>query len=440
MNDVDKLLYSQDAEIAVLGSVLIDPDVISTLEVRGHEFYSQRNRTIWQAVIELYREAVPVDILTVSERLETRGKLAEIGGSGYLMQVIANTPTSVHVHAYAEIVKDKHRRRSLLALANKIATTAYDEKADLNRAAPEFIQALVDNTKVKNSARPLSEYMSELYDEVGERAENPRDIWGISSGFPTLDRITGGFQEGELMILSGEPGVGKSILAMQFAAQMGANAPGAIYSIEMGGRQVVRRLTSGMSGISTTALKTGRLADDDWPAFTNAVEKLSSLPVYMSDGASWTTAGLRADLSRLQAQHGVRWFVLDYLYLLEDGEKGDEIERTALASKGLKRTTKELGMAGIAVHSMNKAGMNGSVPTQGNLRGSGQVIYDADLITFLTQYNPDMETRPLPTAQRENVRMLIFGKGRELEDPRKYIKLVKRPGFPAFSEYATEIP
>ena len=151
-------------------------------------------------------------------------------------------------------------------------------------------------------------------------------------------------------------------------------------------------------------------------------------------------------MARLKAQNGIEWFVLDYLYLLMDGASfADEIERTALASKGMKRLTKELNLAGIAVHSMNKSGMetskerqttSGGIPTMGNLRGSGQVVYDADLIVFITKYKAEIDTlfNATPQNERDNVRVLWFGKGRELENPKKFIKLVKHPGFPAFRE------
>jgi replicative DNA helicase len=310
---------------------------------------------------------------------------------------------------------------------------------------PEFIKALADTGEIRGGAIPFRDVLSNLYDEVSERAESPLDIWGIRTGFPKFDKLTGGLQPGELFILSGEPGVGKSMLAMQMAAQMAKGQPGVIYSIEMKSISVARRLVSGKSSIPTRDLKTGKVREEDWPIFTHVFEELSDLPIHISDCARMNILSLRKDISRLVATQGIRWFVLDYLYLLDEGP--NEIERTQRASSGLKTICREFDLSGTAIHSMNKAGIasvgqgSDDAPTQDKLRGSGQSIYDADLIAFLTKYNPKSDPgliKVLPKDQ-ENVRMLWFGKGRELEDNDKMIKFVKRPNLPAFEEYSPEV-
>lgn len=437
-------LHSQEAEEGLLSSILIDPDSMTGLDLAPDHFYNARHKVIYAAMRQLWRGDTGIDVITLQDCLDQSGKLAEAGGAAYLLRLLALPVAAYNAPAYAAIIREKARRRRLLQLASELANTAHNDQANIDDTVTALIGKLAEGTTVTSGARPLSEFISQLYDEVGERAKNPRDVWGIPSGIAKYDALTGGHQTGELTILSGAPGMGKSILAMQMAAMAGKNAPGAIYSVEMSGIQVARRLVSGQASISTKSLKTGRMDDADWPAFVSAVDVLSALPIYMSDASDWTTSSLHADLARLKAQHGIKWFVLDYLFLLKDQGR-DEIERTAQISAGLKRICRSLDLAGIVVHSMNKAGISangnkgaetsGGVPGQDQLRGSGQVIYDADVITFLTQYTPS--AGPVSPAEQNNVRVLWFAKGREIEDDKRYILLVKQPAFPSFREMAT---
>jgi replicative DNA helicase len=446
MNDTLELtgvqtLHSPTTERALIGSVLIDPEVLTRLNVSEDDFYHREHAIIWNVIDTLARAGTHIDFVTLCNALDDRQQLKNVGGAAAIMGIISDSVSSIHAESYANIISEKSQRRKLLRVAEDIAKLTLDESKSIQNELPAYIQRMVDSCAGKNSSRPISSYMSDLYDEVQERSQNPSDIWGIKTGFPTFDRVTGGLQNGESMILSGVPGVGKSMIAMQFAYQMGMNTPGAIYSIEMKGLSVARRMVSGVGGVPSRNMKTGRMSDNDWTSFTQAVEKLSVLPVHMDDSANWNTTSLRSDLMRLKVTHNIQWFVLDYLFLLQDGIGKDEIERTALASSGIKRICKELDIAGISVHSMTKGGMaDKEIPSQEMLRGSGQVVYDADLITFLTKYNANVDTGfdKVPARDQDNVRVLWFGKGRELEDPRKFIRLVQRPGFPAFAEYAKE--
>ncbi len=185
-------------------------------------------------------------------------------------------------------------------------------------------------------------------------------------------------------------------------------------------------------------MKSGRLEPADWDGIVRAIARLEEKPVFVSDATGWTTTALRADLARLKMTKGVQWFVFDYMLLANDAAGQDETERTAAISRGLKLICRHLDLAGLAVHSMNKAGMgDGVLPNQGHLRGSGQVSYDADLICFLIDFKAMTETDTyISKADTENMRTLIFGKGRELEDPRKYLHMVKLPEYPRFGDYA----
>ena len=239
--------------------------------------------------------------------------------------------------------------------------------------------------------------------------------------------------------MSGKPGVGKSILEMQRAAQMANSAPGAIYSIEMSGKQVMRRIVSAKSQVQVSRLKSGRLEGDDWQHLVAAIEDLRELPVFMSDVTGWTTTSLRADLSRLKATEGVQWFLVDYLSLLDDARDQDIDSRPSIISRRLKLLCRNLDLAGVAIHSMNKEGIGKNVPDQQHLSGRANVSFDADLICFLTEFQPmSVSDNSIPEKDRENMRTLFFAKGRELEEDRKYIHMVKLPRFPNFGDYMPE--
>jgi replicative DNA helicase len=441
MEQIIQLPFSAEAEQALLGALLLEPDLLSTIDITPTDFYLVRHADIFRAMDSIKRQGQPVDYVTVCASLKDAGKLDLAGGGSYIIGLLSATITSAHAEEYARIVHEKARRRGMLEIANRMAKTAYDESENLDAALPVFIEAMANSASIRGGAVPVADILSRLFDEVQTRYANPVDTWGIATGFRGYDRLTGGMQPTELTLISGIPGIGKSIMAMQMGAQMGEVAPGVIYSMEMGSLQVMRRLVSGKAAIQTRSLKTGNITQGEWRSFTEAIAHLEKLPVYISDSSGWTTTSLRADMAKLKATHKIQWFILDYLYLLNDGAGSDEIERTSLASKGLKRAAKELDLAGVAVHSMNKAGMSDKgIPSQEMLRGSGQVIYDADVITFLTRYDRQYDPKSfgVQRSEEENLRMLWFGKGRELESHAKVIKFVKSPGFPAFREVYEE--
>lgn len=426
--------HSIEAEEALIASVLIRPDIYVTLDVEPGDFFLHRHRHIWQAFGELEN----IDYVTVCERLKAKKQLDGIGGPQYITGIMAGQVSSMHAEEYAASVRDYARRRGLIMLANEIIQASFDTGKPIEERTANFITGIVDASRANSGAQHIRETMRALLDQVEERSRDPQDIWGLPTRFPAFDKLTGGLQKTELMILSGEPGVGKSILGMQFGMHLSATSPGVIYSMEMGEMQLARRMVSGAARVGTRSIKTGRLTDNDWAGIIKGIQQLENLNLYISDSSGWTTTSLRADMARLKAQHSIEWFVLDYLYLLNDGQGRDEIERTALASKGLKQICMDLDLAGIAIHSMNKSHMGSDgAPGNQSLRGSGQVIYDADLITYLTKFTPvAVKDHSIPERDYINMRTLWFGKGRELEDSKKYIHMVKQSGYPLFGEYA----
>ena len=417
---------------------MVHPDRYAEIDLETNDFFIQRHQMIWSAIGGLHAQGKGVDFMTISDELMRQNKLSEVGGVSALAGFVSYD-YSLEIETCAGLIRDAARRRAMIELAGDIARSAYDQKSDIQSKTGEFIDRISRLALSKSSAEHWGKYLSELYDDIVARAANPSETWGIPTGLSRFDKITGGAQKGESIIISGKPGVGKSMIAMQMGEGMALSEPGAIYSVEMSGKQATRRSVSAVSGVWSSKLKSGRLDDSDWPHIAHAIEKLSALPVYMSDATGWTTTALRADLSRLKARYNIGWFVFDYLLLANDAPNLEQTERSQIISRAIKLICREQGLAGITVHSMNKAGIEKTRPDQQNLSGSAQVSYDADLICFLTEFVPVATVDGfISPADQKNMRTLFFAKGRELEDPAKYMHLVKLPNLPRFGDYASE--
>ena len=402
-------IRSIEAERAVLGAVLINQEIFKELDLQTIDFYLVEHQKIWQAFQDITLEGGTIDILSVNEKINDPG----------LVQLVNDVPSSLHADTYAEIVRDKARRREIVRLASEMAKSAYNQDDDIDKKIPDFMTRLVNESKMAKGAAHISGALSELYDEVKSRFEDPSDIWGISTGLYDYDILTGGHHAGELTLLMGKPGLGKSILAIQMAVGMANQAPGVLYEMEMGRVQTVRRPVSTEARVQTRNIRSGNLKDGEWENIVSAINSFENLPIYLSDDTSWTTASMRADLSRLKAQHDIKWFVVDYLYLLQDRYGKDDHERLAYISKSLKNICKDLQLSGLVIHSMTKSEMESQTPNLSGIRGSAQIAYDTDIAMFLIE------------GETENKVKLYFSKFRE-DVPDRYITFIRDDGFPAF--------
>jgi replicative DNA helicase len=348
-------------------------------------------------------------------------------GSTYLFDLAQGTPTSIHAQAYADMVQECSRRRSLLQIFNDGAKAAYDKKSDLDSTISELISRLANKANIKNGAVHISEYVSKIFDIVSERHDNPvkpGEVSGIPSGFADIDQVTDGFHAGEETIITSEPGLGKSLLAAQMGVQMAIKGyPGAMYELEMSGAAVAKRTMSWLTKTPTRDMDRGTMKD--WQPFIGAVERLEKIPLYMSEDTRLTTATLRADLARQREDFDIKWFVLDYLALLKDNKGRDDIERTAWLSSEIHGICKDLRLAGIIIHSMNKQGVRENNGSQSDLSGSVRVIYDADQIITMKR-----------NQSVENQVDLYWSKYREGQLPNKPVSIIKFDGIPAFANKA----
>jgi replicative DNA helicase len=427
--DIQSAPHSKEAESAVIGSVLLNQDAFheAAKHIYSDDFYIIRNQWIWGAFDALVKEHTAIDIVTVSSNLDSQGKLSDIGGQSYLLELINDTPTSMHAEYYAKEVSNFASRRRALTAAQLLTKAAYDTKEEIQEFIPKYITDLLQIIKVENKTNHISVELSPLYDDIEYRSEHPQDVYGIPSGIQAIDDMTGGlFQKKEAMLISGMPGTGKSILALQIgfhAAKLGR--PGVIYELEMGAIQTLRRTLSAYSGVNTRKMKSGRLEDGDWNKIVKSYEELSNYPLYFSDATSWTTASLRSDLVRLKQLHKIEWFIVDYIRLLKDRFDGKEPERIGVISSALHDICKDLDIGLLAIQSMTKEGM-----LQGGMTGvygGSELQHCFDIMVILSK----AEKRTLDNAEVMNLK---FDKFRENDTDTDLVQLVKKPGFPAFGE------
>lgn len=408
-------LFSKDAEMALIGSILIAPEKLSGLNILSDDFYIHRHRMIWSAAQELNGK---LDYVTLMETLEKNGDLADVGGAAYLTRLINMPPSSESAKNYQEIIVDFARRRIDLQIASEIAQGAHS-KEGLDRAS--IIDSLSRNEKIKGETKHISNAAKSFYSEVETKAKDPHSMWGMETGFIELDKLTGGLQKQQSVIIAGAPEAGKSLLAAQIAKQVAENGHTVVYySFEMSANRLFARLVSAESGVPTRAMNTGFM-EGHWDKFNKGLESLEDLPIYISDVSGMTTASLRSDVARMKALHGVDLIVLDYLNLLLDSDGSNDTENTALKSRRFRAICREFDVAGITIQSMTKEGMDTLIPKLTGISGPASIAFDADVIFLMTKH-----------PEEKNVARLLPAKLRDGDVARKPIDLAWVKGLPKF--------
>ena len=391
--------HNREAEEALLGSLIVAPDLLPTITLRPDDFYIQRHRWIFEAMRNLDSRKVSPDIVTLSEELEHTGTLAELGGPAYLTSLINQSPNCYGASQYADIIRDKAGRRNDIQIANMIASGAYNGGVDRARA----IDLLTKNADNGSGAVLLSSGLDEFSAMVEEHAKNPCDVWGIDTGLVDLNTRTGGLHKQQTTMIVGAPGVGKTTLMLQIALHAAkAGHPGIIYELEMDMQpRLLSRLMFMLEGIPTRAMMTGRM-DDHWPAFVNGLGVLADLPLYVCDNPVMDTMKIRADVARMKAQKHVEFVALDYLNLLSDKDGDSSNDNTTAKATRFRQICREFDVTGFTIQSMNKEGMKSLVPHLADMSGPAEVAYAADNVFFLVE-EPDKANmfKLLPAKQRD---------------------------------------
>ncbi len=417
MQEEQQLPNSLEAEQSTLGSVFLDPtkldeiDVIVTVE----SFYHTRHRTIFRAFHELSEESAPIDLVSVTSRLEDQGQLEEVGGVSYLAKLASIVPTPQNAAYYADIVAKKHLERDTIRQAWKIAQGSNSGNAAQTIAAMnEASAALADRAAPKKEFTPLREVVQNAFDQVEHnylnRGEN--GVTGIPSGFPDLDKMTSGFQRSDLIIVAARPSVGKTAFALNIAQNAGVRhgKKVALFSLEMSETQLAMRMMSADQNIDASHLRTGFMSGDDWEKLTMAVGSLSGGDVFLDDSAMLTVGEIRAKCRRLKKTYGLDMIVIDYLQLIQgDGKSENRQQEVSRISRTLKQIAKELEVPVIALSQLSRGveQRQDKRPMMSDLRESGSIEQDADIVAFL--YRDDYYDKE---TEKKNVIEIIIAKQR----------------------------
>ena len=383
-----------ELEQAVIGAMMIDKkgvdDVIDILS--PETFYKKEHQHIYNAIYGLFKDSQPIDLLTVSDRLIKDGNLQVAGGDVYLINLTQKVSSSAHIEFHARIVLQKFIQRKLITISNDIIQEAYDETTDvfdlLDSAEAKLFE--VSQGSLKRSSENAEGLVAQALLKI-EKIAKQEGMSGIPSGFTRLDELTAGWQPSDLVILAARPGMGKTAFVMSMAKNMAIdfNIPVAIFSLEMSSVQLITRMISSETGISSSKLKKGDLEDHEWQQLKVKVQKLADAPIFIDDTPSLSIFDLRAKARRLASQHGVKIVIIDYLQLMTAGSSkggGNREQEISMISRNLKALAKELEIPVIALSQLSRAveTRGGSKrPMLSDLRESGAIEQDADIVSFI---------------------------------------------------------
>ncbi len=437
-NEGQSIPHNREAEEAVLGSVLVNTEVYYDLAhfLSADDFFLHRNQWIWEAFTRLQEQRQPIDLLTVGEQLDSQGRLVEVGGHAYLTGLINNVPSSIHAEAYGHMVEEAATRRRLLEAANRIARLAHQSDTLLEDVVNEAEKAVfgVSEQRLPHQLQPIRQVLSEYYDRIDYLARHKDETIGVPTGFIDLDRLLGGMQPSDLLIIAGRPGQGKSgfcISVAKNASQLHKQHV-AMFSLEMSNEQLVQRLVAQETGINSQKLRLGEIQDEEWPLFTQAVSALGETHIYLDDTPSISPLQLRTKCRRLHMEVGLDLIIIDYLQLMTgDTRMDNRVQEVSYISRNLKALARELNVPVLAAAQLSRAVEQRSDkhPLLSDLRESGSLEQDADIVMFI--YRPDQyETDTL----KQNIAEIMVAKHRN--GPVGSIELVFRESLAKFENAA----
>ncbi len=402
---------SIDAEQSVLGSLLIDKDAVAEVAafLKGSHFYQEKHGLIFEAILELFEQREPVDVVTVSEKLKKKKALKQVGGASYLTDLVNRVPTSAHVENYAKIVKDLATKRELISQASKLVEDSFDEGQELDGIldkAEKLIFGLSQQHLAKNFI-PIKDALAESFDRLDELHKQAGGIRGVPSGFKDLDDVLAGFQRSNLVILAARPGMGKTSLALNIAQHITVDhkIPVGFFSLEMSQEELVDRLLVAQADIDAWKLKTGRLNEEDFTKLSDAMGELAEAPLYIDDTPGMSIMEMRTKARRLQAEYGVQMLVVDYLQLAHARNLENRVQEISEVSMGLKNLARELRVPVLSLSQLSRAVEHRGVkkPQLADLRESGGIEQDADVVMFLYREDDEnLENYKLNIAKHRN--------------------------------------
>jgi len=387
--------HSVEAEEAVLGAILMNPESLHEVApfLTAEDFFIVRHGWIYEAILRLHERGDAIDERTVTEELRAQGRLEEIGGLSYIAYLFNSTPTALHAETYGHIVERAALRRRLLGAAGEIAQLAHDEERDINHVIDQAEATLftVTERRLRQELVPMRIAMSAYFDRIERLREHKDEALGVPTGFYDLDKLLGGLQRGDLIIVAGRPGMGKTsmLLTLALNAARQGDARIAIFSMEMSNEQLVQRLIASETGISAQDLRLGNIDDAEWARFVQAVGSMSNLKIYFDDSPAISAMQLRTKCRRLYREFGLDLVIVDYLQLMSAGTNvgrdTNRVQEITFISRSLKELARELNVPVLSAAQLSRAveQRQDKRPQLSDLRESGSIEQDADIVLFL---------------------------------------------------------
>ena len=423
-----------EAEESLLGALLIDKNAMLKVadSLRANDFYLPKHMQIYETMAELYTDQTPIDLLTLSNRLDEKKLLEGLGGRTFLTGLAGRVPSSGHVKHYATIIQKKATLRRLSEAAAKISEMSFVEEEDIEKLLDEAEQSIfsVSQQLMKQNFAPVKEVLSEAFERIDLLHREKGKLRGIPTGFKELDNLLAGIQNSDLIIIAARPSVGKTTLALDIARHMSIKEKISvgIFSLEMSKEQLVDRLLCSQAGIDLWRMRTGKLSDSpdsqDFPRLGNAMGLLSEAKIFIDDSGTANIMEIRTKARRLQAEHGLDLLIVDYLQLMEGRGNENRTQEISEISRGLKQIAKELNIPVIALSQLSRAveAIKPAIPKLSHLRESGSIEQDADIVMFIYRKAADRNYRREElTEEEKNIAEIHIAKHRN--GPTGMIKL-----------------
>lgn len=415
--------HSLEAEESLLGCLLIDKDAIIKVadSLMPQDFYKDAHKIIYETIKDLYSNQEPIDIITLTNRLEEKKKLELISGRSYLAKLSNTVATAGNIVNYANIIQRKATLRRLQKVAGEISNLSFAEDRDIDEILDETEKKVfgVSQKYLKNAFVPIDSLLTQAFERIDDLHKQSGKLRGLPTGFKDLDKILAGLQKSDLIVLAARPSVGKTSLALDIARQAAiiSKEGVGIFSLEMGKEQLVDRMLCAQANVSLWKMRTGNLSDkdgsNDFAKIGEAMGKLSEAPIYIDDSGSLSIMEIRAKCRRLQIEKGLGLIVIDYLQLMEGrGKYGDNrVQEIAEISRGLKSIARELNVPILALSQLSRAVENThpAIPKLSHLRDSGSIEQDADIVMFIYRKASDrgFNIEELPTEDRHKAEIYI---------------------------------
>lgn len=393
-----------EAEQSVLGAILLDKAaMIDVAEfLRAEHFYDPRNGIIYETVLELFEAGMPIDLVTVSDRLKSKEVLKKVGGRTYLTDLVSMVPTSAHAEEYGMIVRDNSLRRNLITAASEITNLSFDETCPIKDVVDKSEQKLfsIAQEGMRDKFVHIKQLLQAAY-ERAEKADKESGPTGVASGLKDLDYLLGGFQKSDLVILAARPSVGKTALALDFMryAAVVEKKKVAFFSLEMSNLQIIDRMLGMQAGVPFWEIRTGRMTNDQFAKYAETMGILSEADIFVDDMPGQNITEIRTKARRLAIEKGVDIIFVDYLQLISGHSKENRVQEVAEISRGLKNLARELDVPVISLSQLSRSieQRGGTrIPQLSDLRESGSIEQDADVVIFIDReetYNPDTDRK-----------------------------------------------